>query len=108
MPSKTKIKQFIREVRIEHDSRIADSLGGGVSDFTGATSIAGGASGRVPAPQAGDNEKFLSGKGSWENFTLSTLSSTVEGAMWLDNSSASNPRLAIRVNGTTKYIALSS
>ena len=29
MPSKNKIKNFIREVRMEHDKRIADSLGGG-------------------------------------------------------------------------------
>lgn len=29
MPSKNKIKNFIREIREEHDKRIADSLGGG-------------------------------------------------------------------------------
>lgn len=36
-----------------------------ISDFTGATSITGGASGLVPAPQAGDNDKFLRGDGQW-------------------------------------------
>ena len=35
------------------------------SDFTGATSVIGGASGLVPAPAAGDNEKFLRGDGIW-------------------------------------------
>ena len=33
--------------------------------FTGATSDTGGASGIVPAPQAGDDDKFLCGNGQW-------------------------------------------
>ena len=33
--------------------------------FTGATSIAGGMSGLVPAPSAGDESKFLRGDGTW-------------------------------------------
>ena len=33
--------------------------------MTGATSIVGGASGMVPAPQAGDENKFLRGDGTW-------------------------------------------
>ena len=67
MPSKTQIKNFIREVRKKQDERIADSLGGGGSfaTFTGATSITGGASGLVPAPETGDENKFLRGDGSW-------------------------------------------
>lgn len=35
------------------------------SDFTGATSISGGASGLVPAPQSGDENKFLCANGEW-------------------------------------------
>lgn len=50
------------------DSKLA-TIGGGsaatIDDFTGATSITGGQSGLVPAPQAGDNEKFLRGDGTW-------------------------------------------
>ena len=49
-------------------AEIANSGGGSaaiISDFTGATSITGGASGLVPAPQAGDNDKFLRGDGQW-------------------------------------------
>ena len=45
-------------------------------DFTGATSIAGGASGFVPAPAAGDQNKFLRGDGTWvaeETFTPSEI-----------------------------------
>lgn len=33
--------------------------------FTGATSVSGGASGIIPAPNAGDEDKFLCGRGSW-------------------------------------------
>lgn len=50
------------------DSKLA-TIGGGsaatIDDFTGATGITGGQSGLVPAPQAGDNEKFLRGDGTW-------------------------------------------
>lgn len=35
------------------------------SDFTGATSLAAGTAGLVPAPVAGDETKFLSGNGLW-------------------------------------------
>lgn len=35
------------------------------SDFTGATSSAAGAHGLVPAPAAGDQDKFLKGDGTW-------------------------------------------
>lgn len=65
-------------------ARIADNIGG--VDFVGATASIGGASGLVPKPNAGDNEKFLRGDGTWATptFTLGTTSSTVEGAMWLE------------------------
>lgn len=55
------------------------------SDFSGATSVAGGASGLVPAPSAGDNEKFLRGDGNWTILTLGTTPSTVNGAIWLED-----------------------
>lgn len=35
------------------------------TNFTGATASVGGASGLVPAPAAGDENKFLQGNGSW-------------------------------------------
>lgn len=38
----------------------------GYSDFTGATSSAAGTDGLVPAPTAGDQDKFLSGDGTWK------------------------------------------
>ena len=92
MPSKANIKNYIREVRIEHDKRIAVSLGGGASYdvFTGATAIAGGASGFVPAPFPGDQNHFLRGDGTWAradsgNVVLDTVASGIEGALWKDS-----------------------
>lgn len=55
--------------------RIADGITGGETTFslglsvpvmTGATAADDGATGLVPAPAAGDEGKFLSGSGSWE------------------------------------------
>lgn len=45
--------------------------GGGAtySDFTGATSSSAGAHGLVPAPAAGDQEKVLTGDGTWKEAT---------------------------------------
>lgn len=53
------------------------------NDFTGATTSAGGTSGFVPAPSAGDNARFLSADGSWQPLILGSTPSTVNGAMWL-------------------------
>ena len=52
-----------------YDSEIKDWVDDEIStsktDFQGATSQAAGAAGQVPAPSAGDNEKFLRGDGTW-------------------------------------------
>lgn len=58
-----------------------------VADFTGATTLTGGASGLVPAPPAGDNARYLNAAGNWSPLVLGTTASTVEGAMWLGVSS---------------------
>ena len=49
--------------------------------FTGATSVTGGAAGNVPAPSAGDNEKFLRGDGTWA--TVSGGSSSGSGVSYI-------------------------
>ena len=49
-------------------SEVTDLYG----DFTGATSAAAGATGFVPAPAAGDEDKYLAGNGSWVAFTTAT------------------------------------
>lgn len=40
------------------------------TDMTGATASTAGAHGLVPAPAAGDENKFLTGGGTWENVTI--------------------------------------
>lgn len=51
----------------------ADSTGGTkviAVPMTGATALAAGASGLVPAPSTGDNIKFLRGDGTWQDVTV--------------------------------------
>ena len=47
-----------------------------ISEMTGATALAAGTSGLVPAPAAGDQEKFLSGDGTWKPVPLHTFNSS--------------------------------
>ena len=47
-----------------------------ISEMTGATALAAGTSGLVPAPAAGDQEKFLSGDGTWKAIPLHTFNSS--------------------------------
>lgn len=66
----TAVKQYtLSELLILSQAINAEisNLQGGASYavFTGATSNTGGASGFVPAPQAGDDDKFLCGNGQW-------------------------------------------
>lgn len=62
-------KRYTLQEILDVTEAIAAELGGLSSptyeDFTGATSIAGGVSGLVPAPSAGDEFKFLRGDGVW-------------------------------------------
>ena len=63
--------------------------------MTAASSTAGGASGLVPAPSAGDNEKFLRGDGSWvvptdTNTTYSAATTTTSGLMSASDKSKLN------------------
>ena len=65
----------LREI-LDVTNAVATELESIAVDFTGATSIAGGASGFVPAPAAGDQNKFLRGDGTWvaeETFTPSEI-----------------------------------
>lgn len=79
--------------------------------FTGATSVAGGASGLVPAPAAGGNKNFLRGDGTWSSVangcTLDTVPATVDGGMWyeLENSA---PLVKFYYGGTSFLLNLSA
>lgn len=76
--------------------------GGTYNVFTGATSNTGGASGLVPPPEAGDDDKFLCGNGQWvtiqsgetysdattvatnaNNYTLPTASTSTKGGVMI-------------------------
>ena len=59
---------FPPEAHVHTMSDITDLYG----NFGGATSAANGSTGFVPAPQAGDEEKYLCGNGSWVAFTNAT------------------------------------
>lgn len=52
----------------EYDSQIKGVIS---TDFVGATSSTDGAAGRVPAPESGDENKFLRGDGTWAAQTAS-------------------------------------
>ena len=54
-----------------------------VSPMTGATATTNGAQGLVPAPQAGDQNKYLSGAGTWQDPTA-TLSAVVTNLVGTD------------------------
>lgn len=55
------LSSYDSEIKNWVDDKISTSL----TDFEGATSSSGGAAGQVPAPSAGDDEKFLRGDGTW-------------------------------------------
>ena len=46
-------------------SALIDSKISAIANFVGATSSTGGVAGKVPAPQAGDQNKYLKADGSW-------------------------------------------
>lgn len=54
------------------------TLSGDYSAFTGATSSANGASGLVPAPSSGDQDKVLSGDGTWKTIQASVAGNIPE------------------------------
>ena len=59
-----RIADFIENGYAGGGSLTVDVTGAG--DMQGATASAAGVHGLVPAPQAGDNEKYLTGAGTWE------------------------------------------
>lgn len=60
----------------EYDSQIKGVIS---TDFVGATSQADGVAGRVPAPESGDENKFLRGDGTWAAASAGSVSG-VKGA----------------------------
>lgn len=62
------------------------------SNFTGADSITGGVAGLVPAPSAGDENKFLKGNATWGTITFPTVDQTY-------NASSTNAQSGTAVAG---------
>ena len=56
---------------LQYDSATAKWINAALKAMTGATGSAAGAAGLVPAPAAGDNEKFLTGGGTYTDKVLS-------------------------------------
>lgn len=96
-------KRYILAEILDVTNAVANELqnigGASYADFTGATSIAGGSSGLVPAPHAGDENKFLRGDGAWATVSsgdpqvviaggsvalLDTVPVTVDGGLWCE------------------------
>ena len=79
--SKAEFLSTLERFKIAQDNAYSSAL----NSFTGAAGLASGATGLVPAPQAGDNEKFLCGDGTWanvpESYTLPTASTTTKGGV---------------------------
>ena len=56
--------------------------GTGTTPFTGATATTAGATGWVPAPAAGEQNKFLCGNGDWEEALLKPATATLSTSGW--------------------------
>lgn len=62
----------------EHTHEMADIID--LKDMTGASAEAAGAHGLVPAPQQGDEGKFLTGAGTWSTISLTSFGVTASAA----------------------------
>lgn len=66
--------------------------------MTGATSLADGAGGLVPAPEAGDEGKFLKGDGTWEEvISGETIYGEASGAVASFSDGSANPLVELKV-----------
>lgn len=82
------------------------------TDFVGADSVTGGASGLVPAPSAGDENKYLKGDGTWAtvsgsgaNVDLSNLSATGE-SHFLKNTATGTGSITVLGQATSSDYAV--
>ena len=88
-----------------------ENISGGANydDFTGATSITGGASGLVPAPSIGDEDKFLRGDGTWatvssDEYSLPTANATQKGGVIIgDGLAMDGDTLSVTISGGVSY-----
>jgi hypothetical protein len=70
-------------------------------EFIGATSSTEGASGLVPAPAVGDNEKFLKGDGTWAESKGSRVFYGAIGTTWTENEDTGIKTQMVSISGLT-------
>lgn len=80
----------------------------GVGDMTGASAGTAGAHGLVPAPSAGDNEKYLTGAGTWEapqggGGVDYSLSEQDTGLKWIDNKTVYQQTIYVQSTTSNPY-----
>lgn len=68
------------------------------SVFTGATSTDAGTSGLVPAPAAGDEDKYLKGDGTWDTITIPQSGIPTDATFWGTSYDAVNNRVRGDIN----------
>lgn len=71
-----------------------------IEPMTGATSDSNGASGLVPAPAAGDQDKFLKGDGTWAEAGTTFISGTI-GTNWTEDENTGVKTQLVQLNGVT-------
>lgn len=57
---------YVQDVKVDNVSVVNQNKVANINTMTGATASIAGAKGLVPAPAIGDNDKFLSGDGTWK------------------------------------------
>ena len=92
------VKDLANKIKAKADDNI----------FVGATSAIPGSKGLVPAPQAGDDTKFLSGDGVWKTvsqYSLPIASSSTLGGIKVGNNLTIDPSTGVLDAGGTTYTA---
>ena len=72
------------------------------SNMGAATASAAGSAGLVPAPRAGDQDKFLKGDGTWTDVSASSASYTAGTGISITDGTISNSGVSkVRIGGST-------
>lgn len=95
-------------IQIAADGKTISATDTTYSDFTGATSLAAGTAGLVPAPAAGDDTKFLSGNGLWttvSQYSLPIASANTLGGVKIGQNLTIDPATGVLDSQGTTYTA---
>ena len=95
-------------IQIAADGKTISATDTTYSAFTGATSLAAGTAGLVPAPAAGDDTKFLSGNGLWttvSQYSLPIASANTLGGVKIGQNLTIDPATGVLDSQGTTYTA---